>query len=285
MAEKVLMGKEIIARNEAMFSFDDRSMYFGDGIYEVVRIYGGHPYQMEMHMQRLQRSAEEMDIPFSTEDKQTLSASLNELKNENHLQEGILYVQVSRGAAERNHLYERHEEPVVFAFTKEMPRPLDQLQSGIAVYLTEDERWLRCDIKSVNLLGNVLAKRKAADHDCQEAVLHRGNEVTEGSSSNLFIVKDNELQTHPATNLILNGITRQVVLEYAEQLGKSVRYDPIDIEDLAGADEAFITSTTNEVTPITEFRGTKHVQLKVGEITKQLQERFEDDVKKTESGT
>ncbi|GAK06517.1 LOW QUALITY PROTEIN: D-alanine aminotransferase [Geomicrobium sp. JCM 19038] len=284
MSEKVLINEQLINREEASFSFDDRSMYFGDGIYEVIRIYGGFPFQMEMHMQRFQRSAEELDIPFDYDVKQSLTNSLLELLKENELNEGIIYVQLSRGSADRNHLYERHTEPLIFAFTKPMERPQQAMSEGIATYLTEDERWLRCDIKTVNLTSNVMAKRKAADHDCQEALLHRGDLMTEGSSSNLFIIKGDVVQTHPANNYILNGITRQLVLDYIEEHGKSVVFEPIQVEDMKNIDEAFITSTTSEITPIVEFRGTVHHKLTVGPLTKSLQKRFNEDVVKTEQG-
>lgn len=283
--EKVLFNGKIIDRGKASFSFDDRSMYFGDGVYEVIRVYSGHPYKLEMHLQRLQRSADELDIPYSIKEKQSLKKSVSELIDTNGLtHDGYVYLQLSRGAAARDHLYERHIEPFIFAFTKEMEKPTAQQEQGIAVYLTEDIRWLRCDIKTVNLLGNVLAKRQAADHDCSEAIQHRGDTVTEGSSSNLFIVKDGQLITHPADNLILNGITRQVVIDLAEKQGLPVSITPFSTDELLEADEAFITSTINEITPITEWRGTKHGMLKIGSVTKQLQTELQADIERTRTG-
>ncbi|QQK78270.1 D-amino-acid transaminase [Salicibibacter cibarius] len=283
--EKVLFNDKMIDRENASFSFDDRSMYFGDGVYEVIRVYSGHPYKLEMHLQRLQRSADELDIPYSIKEKQSLKKSVMELIDTNNLNgDGYVYLQLSRGATARDHLYERHIEPFIFAFTKEMETPLNQQEQGIAVYLTEDIRWLRCDIKTVNLLGNVLAKRQAADHDCSEAIQHRGDTVTEGSSSNLFIVKDGQLKTHPADNLILNGITRQVVIDLAEKQGLSVSLTAFTTEEMLEADEAFITSTINEITPIIEWRGTKHGMMKIGPITKQLQSELQADIERTRSG-
>ncbi|SDI32052.1 D-amino-acid transaminase [Natribacillus halophilus] len=282
--EKVFFGNKIIDRDEASFSFDDRSMYFGDGVYEVIRVYGGHPYKMERHFRRLQRSADELDIPYADEEKQALEKAVYELIAANQLDEGFVYMQLSRGIAARDHLYDRHTEPFSFAFTQEMQTPKKQQAEGIAVYLTEDIRWLRCDIKTVNLLGNVLAKRQAADHDCAEAIQHRGDTVTEGSSTNLFIVKNNQLQTHPANHLILNGITRQLVIELAEESGYTVSFTPFTTEALLEADEAFITSTTNEITPVTEVRGTKHGTLDIGPVTSRLQEMLQADIETTRHG-
>ncbi|QQK79758.1 D-amino-acid transaminase [Salicibibacter cibi] len=283
--EKVLFNDKMIDRENALFSFDDRSMYFGDGVYEVIRVYSGHPYKLEMHLQRLQRSADELDIPYSIKEKQTLKKRVTELIDTNDLtHDGYVYIQLSRGAAARDHLYERHIDPFIFAFTKEMETPVNQQEQGIAVYLTEDIRWLRCDIKTVNLLGNVLAKRQAADHDCSEAIQHRGDTITEGSSSNLFIVKDGRLQTHPADNLILNGITRQIVADLAEEQGLPVSFTPFTTAELLEADEAFITSTINEITPIIEWRGTRHGMLNIGPITAQLQKALQADIERTRSG-
>ncbi|MBB6448907.1 D-alanine transaminase [Geomicrobium halophilum] len=283
--EKVLMNNSLINRDEASFSFDDRSMYFGDGVYEVIRVYSGYPYKLEMHLQRLQRSAEELDITYSNSQKQSLKSAIQELLSENELvEDGFVYIQVSRGAAVRDHLYERNIEPISFAFTKEMAIPEQTQDEGAVVYLSEDIRWLRCDIKTVNLLGNIMAKRQAADHDCEEAILHRGETVTEGSSSNIFIVKDGHLQTHPADNLILNGITRRVVIDFAEEQGLSVNYTPFTIDEALEADEAFITSTINEVTPIREWRGTRHGTTNIGPITKQLQNMMREDIAKTRNG-
>lgn len=158
----------------------------------------------------------------------SLACSLIE---QNNLDNGYVYIQMTRGVAERNHLYERDLTSFLTGFTKEMTFPRDK-HNGISLYATEDIRWLRCDIKTLNLLGNIMAKRKAADHNCEEALQHRGDVVTEGSSSNIFMVKNKNIYTHPANNFILNGITRQVVISLAGDLKYNVIEEAFSLDDI-----------------------------------------------------
>lgn len=248
----VIDHMKIVSESDAGLSFNDRSYHFGDGVYEVVRIYDQTPFQLNEHWDRLFQSAKKLDmnVTFTAEE---LTILTNKLIEANQVSNGALYIQVSRGATPRNHLYSREETPVVTGFT--MNAPASKQEEGIAAWVTDDMRWLRCDIKTVNLLGNVMAKREAADADCQEAILHREGTVTEGSSSNLFLVNNGTLYTHPATNLILNGITRQLVIQLAKDAGYAVVEEPFPKDVLDHAEEAFITSTTSEVTPIVEFKG------------------------------
>ncbi|TSB44704.1 D-amino-acid transaminase [Alkalicoccobacillus porphyridii] len=267
----VIQNLEIVPENEATIQPNDRSYHFGDGVYEVVRVYHSKPFQLDAHWKRLMESAKKLDMNFSvsTDELTKLTAELIE---KNQLEDGTVYIQVSRGATERNHLYTRDEKVVLTGFT--MAAPARMQTKGIHAWVTDDLRWLRCDIKTVNLLGNIMAKREAADADCQEAIMHRDGTVTEGSSSNLFLVNDGILYTHPATNLILNGITRQVVIQLAHEAGIKVVEEAFPKEVLIHTEEAFITSTTSEITPIIEFKGQINAQMPIGPVTKKLQERF-----------
>lgn len=214
-----------------------------------------------------------MDMPISL-DKEELASLLHKLVDKNQISDGIIYFQATRGVSPRDHLYEREDEPVFTGFTKKLSAENPLQKTGVAVWLTDDIRWLRCDIKTINLLGNVFAKREAADHSCQEAILHRDGIITEGSASNLFLVSNETLYTHPATNLILNGITRQLVIEIARENGYKVVEEPFPKEVIAQADEAFITSTTMEITPVTSVSGQIEATLPVGSVTRALQEAF-----------
>lgn len=274
----ILFQNRSMKRDEAVVDIEDRGYQFGDGVYEVIRVYGGELFGFKEHMQRLQRSVGEirMELPIPLAD---IEEQLRQLVQENKLNDGIVYMQITRGAAPRVHEFPKSPpQPVLTAYTKEMTRPLDQINNGIRTCLMEDIRWLRCDIKSLNLLGNVLAKQEAEDRQCAEAILHRSDIVSEGSSSNVFIVRGEVLQTHPANHLILNGITRRQALTVASHLDLQIKEEPFSVEDLLHADEAMITSTTNEVTPIVQVDDTFIANGTPGEATRRLQEGFAEQL-------
>ncbi|GGE10060.1 D-alanine aminotransferase [Marinithermofilum abyssi] len=270
----ILWHDTLIARERAQVDIEDRGYQFGDGIYEVIRVYGGKIFCLSEHLDRFERSAREikLDLPYSLE---RLGSLLEDLVRQNQLTDGTVYLQASRGAAPRNHPFPEKAVPVIVAYTKEAPRPMSYLQDGIHTITQEDIRWLRCDIKSLNLLGAVLAKQAAVERGCQESILHRDGRVTEGSSTNVFIVKDGELRTHPANNLILHGITRAVVLELAQELAIPVKETPFFVEELFRADEIFVTSTTMEIAPVVSIDGRKTGSGHPGPVTRRLQEAFE----------
>lgn len=273
--EYIIQNDQLLPRAEAAIHFEDRGYYFGDGIYEVIKIYHGQPFAMDHHLKRFRESAEKLDIrlPFQ---EQRITELLVELLEKNSVVNGLVYFQMTRGVEPRNHLYTRNSMPVFTAFTQAAQNLEETQKNGVDVWLTDDIRWLRCDIKTINLLGNVMVKREAADKNCQEAILHRSGTITEGSSSNLFLVKDNVLYTHPATNLILNGITRQLVIELAEKYNYSVVCEPFPVEVLEHADEAFITSSSIEITPIKSVNGQLSTTFEVGPVTKDLQAKFKE---------
>lgn len=280
----VLYHDQILKSGSIPVDPEDRGYLFGDGIYEVVFVYDCKPFAFNEHFDRFEQSASKLELAMPY-DIATFKHLTEELITKNNIVNGMVYIQMTRGVAPRNHLYERNMQSVVTGFAKSVSLDaIEKSQSkGIQTYLTEDIRWLRCDIKSLNLLGNVMAKRKAADFDCQEAIQHRDGEVTEGSSSNVFIVKNGTLKTHPATNLILNGITRQVVLKIAEQLQVPVLEESFTVEELLDADEVFITSTTMEVTPVVKLKGKQEQSFKIGPVTSELQKHFKTQIEKNTS--
>jgi D-alanine transaminase len=265
---------EFMQKKDLYLSPDDRGYYFGDGIYEVFRVYNGLIYEQEAHMQRLQKSASEVRItlPYAI---QEIESILAKLVQENNLIEGTIYMQITRGEAPRAHPFPAEAQPIMLAYCTEVKRPLTTIRNGINAITFEDIRWLRCDLKTLNLLPNVMAKQAAIDYGVQEVVLHRSGTVTECSSSNFMMIKSNVLYTHPANHLILLGITRAVVLRIAKALQIEVREEPFTLELLLQADEAFITGTTSEVTPVVQIDG-KTVGTGVpGPLTRKLQEQFE----------
>lgn len=256
---------------------EDRGYQFGDGIYEVVRIYQGNYYQLDEHLARLQRSAKELHLvyPWKIEELKSIARELVVKNGITSDDDAILYVQITRGVAERQFEYPPDSKPVLTAYVRKKNRPLQQLTTGIRVLSVEDIRWLRCDIKSLNLLGAVLAKQSAKAAGADDAVLHRGGTVTEGSASNLFAIKNGFLYTHPATNLILHGITRSTVLQLASTLSIPVIEEPFQLDFLRNADEAFLTGTTSELMPIVSLDNSPVGDGVVGPIVRKLQQAFE----------
>src|SRR5699024_2997616 len=274
---KMLFQGEIMDRKTSV-DIEDRGYQFGDGIYEVIGVYNRMPMLMDEHLERLQRSAQEIQLKLPVSVAK-LKSNLLELISLNDLQEGIIYLQVSRGVASRWHEFPSEDVPPVWlAYTRE-EKPMTYIEDhGATAVLTEDIRWLRCDIKTLNLLPNVVAKQKAVENDAFEAILHRGKTVTEASSSNVFIVKNGEIFTHPANNYILNGITRQRVLQLTEKLHVPVREQPFTVSDLLNADEVFVTATKLDIIPIIQVDNQMIGKGKPGVITRQIIGQFRQDI-------
>lgn len=230
------------------------------------------------HINRLYRSADEIGliIPYT---KDVMHKMLYELVEENELTTGHVYLQITRGVSARKHAFPKgNVEAVLIAYTQIAERPINNHCIGVSAILVEDIRWLRCDIKSLNLLGNVLAKQKAHDANCYEAIQHRGEIVTEGASSNIYGIKNGVLYTHPTGHYILNGITRQVVMNCCEIIGLPVVEKAFTKEELLQMDEVFLSSTTSEITPIIQINDTTIQSGKPGIFTHKLQQVFEEKV-------
>ncbi|WP_373895545.1 D-amino-acid transaminase [Virgibacillus natechei] len=270
---KMLFNDQIMER-ENVVNIEDRGYQFGDGVYEVIGVYDGKPFAMDEHLVRLQRSANEIQLhfPYKMDD---FKQNLEKLMAANKLQEGIIYLQVSRGAGPRWHEFPDSDvSPVTIAYTRAEDRMTDLEEQGGSAVLTEDIRWLRCDIKTLNLLPNVLAKQKAVENNAVEAILHRGDIVTEASASNVFIVKDGQLYTHPANNYILNGITRKKILELCGVLDIKVHDEAFTVDEMLAADEVFVTATKSDIIPILQIDNHKIGAGRPGATTLRILEEF-----------
>ncbi|MBM6619360.1 D-amino-acid transaminase [Bacillus suaedaesalsae] len=257
--------------DEKIIPIQERGHQFGDGVYEVVRVYNNKPFMLEEHLDRFQKSAEAilLQLPYT---RQELTEIIDQGVKRSQEKNVDVYFQVTRGIAPRLHLFPNTK--AVFSMTIKPSRPIDpaKKESGVAVLLLEDERWKNCYIKSLNLLPNVIAKQHAASRGCDEAILVKDGSITEGSSSNLFVIKDGTIYTTPATKGILHGITRLAVFQLAEKMELPIKEQHFTEEFLLQADEAFITSTTQEILPINkvdEFEIPTHYT-----ITKKLQNEF-----------
>ncbi|WP_342387248.1 D-amino-acid transaminase [Salinicoccus bachuensis] len=264
--------------DEISVDYNDRAFYFGDGVYEVVRVYDNEFFTLEEHMDRLVRSASEIEINGLEQEK--LIEIITQLKERNSIENGSIYIQVSRGIDPRNHAYPAGAEPVVLAYMNALSRPSLQMENGVGIITANDYRWLKCHVKSLNLLANVMEKERAVRAGAHETVLHRDGVVTEGSSTNVFIVSEGVLRTHPANHLILNGITRQEVLKIAQEREIEYQEKPFTIDELKAADEVFITSTTQEVTPVSNVDGERIADGSKGKITQVIQEGFNQKIHK-----
>ena len=259
---------------------EDRGYQFGDGIYEVIRIYDGYMYMEKEHLDRLWVSAEKirMTLPFTREE---LSQRLHRLAQEVGLENARVYFQVTRGTAKpRLHDFPDPKEvqPVLMADIQPASRPSAKQNIGIRAGFVEDKRWLHCDIKSISLLGNIMALDEAQQKGYDEAVLVRDGIVTEASASNLWMVKDEVLYTHPDGNLVLPGIAKIKIRELVKALGIELKEEAFTEKELLAADECFKTSSVAEIMPIIEIDNQTIGDGTPGKVTKKLLNAYIESV-------
>lgn len=277
---KVLWNEEIIDESEVKIDIEDRGYQFGDGIYEVIRIYDGYMYMEKEHLDRLWVSAEKirMTLPFTREE---LSQRLHRLAQEVGLENARVYFQVTRGTAKpRLHDFPNPKEvqPVLMADIQPASRPSAKQNIGIRAGFVEDKRWLHCDIKSISLLGNIMALDEAQQKGYDEAVLVRDGIVTEASASNLWMVKDEVLYTHPDGNLVLPGIAKIKIRELVKALGIELKEEAFTEKELLAADECFKTSSVAEIMPIIEIDNQTIGDGTPGKVTKKLLNAYIESV-------
>src|SRR5699024_277089 len=246
----ILTENDFQHRDEWYYPFEERGLQFGDGVYEVIRIYNGAFHLLEEHIDRLYRSlaAIKINAPY---EKETLIHSLYQLIKVNNVStDSIIYLQITRGSAPREHTFPEAIKPNMYAYIKDLPRKEAQMMNGVKTITKKDERWDNCYIKSLNLLPNVLAKQTAKENGCYEAILYRDGFVTECSSSNVYLVKDKQIFTHPPTNNILHGCVRMKVKQLAMDFNIPFIEEPFPADSITSADELFLSSTTSEIMPI-----------------------------------
>lgn len=264
----------LVDPKELVISMEDRGYQFGDGVYEYTKVYNGRCFSLKQHIDRLYRSLRELHIPavFTYPEMEEIHELLI---SESCIENGGIYLQITRGTAPRTHNFPDAVVPCLTMTIRASAANPELWEKGAAVLAVPDERWLRCDIKSLNLLGNVLGKQKAKEAGCYEAIMIRDNLVTEGTSSNFFVVKDGVLWTYPACNLILTGITRTRVLdEIVPELGLSALEKGFSLDFARGAEEVFLTGTTTEIMPVISIGGKSVADGKVGSITRQIQQGY-----------
>lgn len=255
---------------------EDRGYQFADGAYEVVNTYRSRLIDEQAHLDRLDRSLGELSIarPMS---RRAMRLVMREVVRRNRIATGLLYIQVTRGVAPRDHKFPTAVKPSVVMTARPIPEfPQEMLENGVAVRTVNDIRWGRCDIKSVALLPNVLAKQSAAEAGAYEAWMVDENAmVTEGASSNAWIVtSDNVLVTRPTDQRLLAGITRQAIMTLAREMGYAVEERPFSVAEAMGAKEAFMSNSSHFVTPVTQIDDATVANGKPGSLTLALHERY-----------
>lgn len=278
----VYLNGAYLPREQALVPVDDRGFTFGDGVYEVVRAHDGRLFEGEAHLERLERGLDALQIRGGEEVRPgSLLAITERLLEENRLLEGhaTVYVQVTRGAAPRTHTFPRGEvRPTVHLSVARFTPPAEQCERGAAAITLPDLRWSRCDLKTVNLLPNVLAKEKAVSSGALEAVLVRDGVVTEGSHTTVFAVLGGELRTHPRSTRVLPGITRDLLLRLAAEREIPARETPVQAEDLPGVEELFVCGTTMDVAPIVRLDGRPVADGRPGPVARLLYEALQERI-------
>lgn len=263
---------------EVKVSIEDRGFQFGDGVYEVVRTYGGVPFQLEAHLDRLERSAQAIHLSMPGRSTGWKDWVLEGIKRSGY-SECKVYIQVTRGVAPRDHLFPNRAASTIVISIREMPA-LDPMlrRTGVVVVTMEDLRWGRCDIKSINLLPNVLARQRASEAGAFEAILVRQGMVTEGSVSNVMIVQEGRLVTPPEGTHILSGVTRRLVVDLARKGGISVEERNIGLEEFRRAEEVFLTGTTVEVLPVVRIDDAPVGSAHPGPLTERVSSLFNQGI-------
>jgi D-alanine transaminase len=271
----VYVNGSFVPRAEACVSVEDRGFVFGDGVYEVLRVINGRPFAARFHNQRLQKSLDGIRIGLSGDDSPSRFVEIaKQLLEENNLLEGeaTIYMQVTRGATTRAHNFPPPDTaPTIYISVARFTPYADLAESGASAITHPDLRWGRCDLKTLNLLPNVLASQIAKERGTFEAMLIRDGVVTEGTKTNFFGVVNGSLRTHPCDSHILPGITRSVLRDLARTVKIELDETPIKASELPKLTELFLTGTTTDVMPVVKLDDKPVGNGKPGELTRKLQ--------------
>ena len=270
MTRFVYLNSKFIKFRNAKIHIEDRGLQFSDSVYEVVAFYNQQLIDFEFHIKRLKYSLKELKIKYFV-NKDKLKKIFNKIINLNKIKNGIIYLQITRGVQQRNHAYKNNLTPnlIIYSINKKFNLPNKNFK-GVNAITFNDLRWKRRDIKSVSLLANVLAKKEALNKKAYEAILIDNGKITEATSSNVWIVKNNKLITHPSNTDILKGITRESVKKLIKTNKLQLIEKSFTIKQLYNADEVFITSSTNLVTPILKIDSKIINKGKIGNISLRL---------------
>ena len=281
MTRTVYVNGQYLPENEATVSIFDRGFLFADGVYEVTSVIGGKLLDFDGHAVRLERSLNELEMAHPVTKDELLEIH-RQLVERNDITDGLVYLQITRGAADRDFAYPKDAEPTIVLFTQNKPGLAQSpvADKGMKVISIEDQRWGRRDIKTVQLLYPSMGKMAAKAQGADDAWMVQDGFVTEGTSNNAYIIKNNVLITRHLGNEILHGITRKAVLEFARVAQITVEERSFTMEEAKAADEAFITSATTFVMPVVQIDDTPIGSGQPGLLTKRLREIYlEESIK------
>ena len=276
MSEIVYLNGEFLPLEKAVIPVLDRGFIFGDGVYEVIPAYSHHPFRLPEHLRRLQHSLDGIRLanPLADEEWTRLA---HEVIGRNQGEDQSIYLQVTRGAAKRDHAFPQNVRPTVFMMSSPLVPPARELiENGVAAVTATDFRWLKCDVKSTSLLGNCLLRQVAVDAGAVEVVLFRDGYLTEASASNVFVVSRGVILAPPKNHLVLPGITYDVVLELAAATRLPHQAREIPERELREAEEIWITSSTKEVLAVTRLDGAAVGSGKPGGVFRTVHQAYQD---------
>jgi D-alanine transaminase len=272
----VFLNGKFLPIEEAKIPVLDRGFIFGDGVYELVPVYSRVPFRLDEHLSRLERSLAETGIrnPYSRAQWREIIFKL--IDSQPFDDQGI-YFQVTRGVAKRDHAFPKNVEPTVFMMSNPLVNPpKEQVEKGGSAVSATDHRWLRCDIKSTSLIGNCLLRQLSAESGAAETILFRDGKLTEASASNVFIVKRGRIQSPGKGNLILPGITYDVVAELARANGLPLEFREVTEAEVRNADEIWVTSSSKEVFPIVALDGVKVGDGRPGPVFHRMHQLYQE---------
>jgi len=271
----VYLNGKFLPIGEAQVSVLDRGFIYGDGVYELVPVYAREPFRLPHHLARLARSLDGVGMANPHTNAQW-EAIIRDLVARQPFDDQGVYFQVTRGVAKRDHSFPKGVPPTVFMMSNPLPIPTrEQVDNGVAVVTADDNRWHRCDLKTISLLGNVLMRQLATDRGAVETVMFRDGFLTEASASNVLIVKDGTIVVPPKDNHILPGITYDATMEFARDADVPLVVRPVSREEALSADEMWLSSSTKEVLAITTVDGKPFAGGKPGPVFRRLWEVFQ----------
>jgi D-alanine transaminase len=269
MPELAYLNGEIMPIEKAFVPIEDRGYQFGDAVYEYIASYGGKLFYMDRHLARLERSMEKISFPEVS--RKMIETAVTDLFKESQIKRAGIYIQISRAVAPRNHSFSNKEPVQIIMTARSIPEKHPYAQKGATAVTMEDYRWGRCDIKTVQLLPNCLCKQKALDKGVYDTIfISKDKIVREATSSNLFIIKNKKVITHPLTNNILPGITRKIIIEICKEKNIACAEKFFNLGELYDADEVFLSGTTTEVLPIISIDNKNIADEKPGSLTQFL---------------
>jgi len=276
MSETAYLNGQFLPLADARIPVLDRGFIFGDGVYEVIPVYSRRPFRLPEHLRRLQHSLDAIRLGNPMADAEW-TRLIHELVARHSGEDQSVYLQVTRGVAKRDHAFPKEGKPTVFMMSSPLSTPpREQIEQGVPCITATDFRWLKCDVKSVSLLGNCLLRQLAADAGAVEVVLFRDGLLTEASASNVFAVRGGKLLAPPKNHLILPGITYDVVLELAAAKGIPIELRAIAEQEVRSADELWVTSSSKEVLAITTLDGKPVGNGRPGPLFRTVHQAFQD---------